>query len=269
MGRERRSGAADGWYAPPVERYFHVHPMKTAGGTLSWVLRRNLSGAAVYPGDHPGEEPYASKGSIKKLLELPPERRAALRAYTCHVPFYVAELVDPDLVTMTVLRDPVDRTISHLDQLSRLSPRYQGRHPEELYDDRQVFRRQIHNHQTRFFALTEADRAPDFRKPLDIDADRLALAKDNLERVDLVGLTEHLVDLLAELERRYGWDVDIPKVNEGSGARWDFSPSFRDRVAEDNAADMELYEHACRLDERRRAAAAGSGRQPLPGSRHG
>jgi hypothetical protein len=50
-------------------------------------------------------------------------------------------------------------------------------------------------------------------------------------------------DFLGQLHRRYGWDIKfIPRKNVGEPM--DVPPEFRQRIARDNALDMELYELA-------------------------
>ena len=47
------------------------------------------------------------------LLDLPPSRRERIRVYAGHFPFVAVELMGQEFVTMTVLRDPVERTLSY------------------------------------------------------------------------------------------------------------------------------------------------------------
>jgi hypothetical protein len=79
------------------------------------------------------------------------------------------------------------------------------------------------------------------------------VAKTNLERVDVLGLQERFPEFLHEMERSYGWRFRGAGDCEVGGAS-DVSPSFRRRIAQVNAADVEFYEHARRLWERRRAS---------------
>lgn len=56
------------------------------------------------------------------LAVLPDERRRRIRVYTGHFPYAAREILGGDIVTVTILRDPVKRTISLLRQFRRKAP---------------------------------------------------------------------------------------------------------------------------------------------------
>ena len=100
--------------------------MKTAGTTFVQSLREQFPGAAIYPSrgtdwDSPTDvEAYLS---IDRLLGLDAARTEQICIYTGHFPYMVRDLIDPSLLTLTLLRDPVERTISVLKQFKRLEER--------------------------------------------------------------------------------------------------------------------------------------------------
>ncbi len=78
---------------------------------------------------------------------------------------------------------------------------------------------------------------------INVDDERLAIAKKNLSAVDVVGVTEHYDRFLQQLVDRYGWEIKpIPHRHVGEVDA--ISPEFRNRIAHDNIFDMELYEYA-------------------------
>jgi hypothetical protein len=78
---------------------------------------------------------------------------------------------------------------------------------------------------------------------IDVDDQRLAIAKENLSAVEVVGVTEYYDRFLRQLVDRYKWKIkSIP--HRHAGERDAISPAFRNRIAIDNAFDMELYEYA-------------------------
>jgi hypothetical protein len=82
--------------------------------------------------------------------------------------------------------------------------------------------------------------------------ERLRIAKENLERVDVVGLAHRHDQFVEQVGCRLGSRLG-PAVNQRvSTEGWDVSRSFRDRIAGDNPAEMEFYEYALALHERRR-----------------
>ncbi len=193
-------------------------------------------------------------------------------------------MLDPDLVTLTLLRDPVDRTISLLKHFKRLSKHFAPMPLEEIYEDPFVFAQFVENHQTRMFAVTENDnldafgsandywgtaallgfdpgRSEDNQEPgvvdldraiaaakeLSIDEQRFETAKQHLEMVDVVGLNEHYDAFIDELRRRFGWwpsGLNTAGRANRSDEPWGAPDTLRIRIAEDNRFDMELYEHA-------------------------
>ena len=60
---------------------------------------------------------FRANVDVPHLVGISDERKARTRVYTGHFPYIATELLDVDTVTMTILRDPVDRVVSHLRQV--------------------------------------------------------------------------------------------------------------------------------------------------------
>ena len=89
--------------------------------------------------------------------------------------------------------------------------------------------------------------------PLDVDEERLDLAKTNLAKVDVLGIHERYDEFMDEVERRFGWRrYPIPNwhVSEPS----DVPAALQERIRADNALDLDLYEYAVELCNARRRA---------------
>jgi hypothetical protein len=95
----------------------------------------------------------------------------------------------------------------------------------------------------KMFAL-EADEMTDgMLTRLDFTPEHLTRALQRLHTVDVVGFQEQFDAFAGELTRRFGWEL-----GKNLNANWtqpvEVPASFRRRIAEDNALDVELYERA-------------------------
>jgi hypothetical protein len=237
-----------------VPRLFFVHIQKTAGGTLRQNILANLSPREVYPTGGPdrreGDEPMGLYWGIDRLVSLSPERRQEIRAYVGHFPYIASELLDLDLVTVTVLRDPVERTISYLKMRSE-APERRGMSIEQIYDDPFDFPCFIKDHQTKIFAMTRDDKLETFMDVIEVDRARLEIAKQNLQKTDIVGLQERYDEVLDAVGRRFGWTMGHVENTHVSKGEWTVSDALRARIAEDNQLDIEFYEFAQKLHSER------------------
>jgi Sulfotransferase family len=236
-------------------RIFFIHVMKTAGGSLLQQIIANYREDEIYPRPANDVDILGANYEIGYLLSLPAERRNRIRIFTGHFPYATVEMLGIEVATITILRDPVARTISYLRHCKKRHSQHRQLRLEEIYEDPMFFPFFIHNHQAKQFALTAADNPQSYMDVLEVDESRLKLAKANLEKVDVIGLQESYDELLVELALRFGWNR-APVEDRNVGRRGKVSRSFKARIAEDNAMDMEFYEHAVQLVERRRAAKA-------------
>jgi hypothetical protein len=240
------------------QRYFFIHVMKTAGTALARELKREFGHDAVYPQrglDWQSANDIEAYVSVPRLRNLSAERRATVKVYTGHFPYMARDVIGPDVVAFTLLREPVDRTVSVLKHFKRIE-RYQDRPLEEIYEELQVYRFFIENHQTKVFSLVAEDNAPAINCAIVTDDVRYARALDNLAHVDVVGLTESYEEFIEELRAKFGWWRNGPDLRRDvnvSRESWDVRPEFRDRIAADNAYDVEFYARATELVAHRRA----------------
>jgi hypothetical protein len=253
-------------------RFFFIHLMKTGGTSFVFQMLRNFEPDEAYPSaiDRNSPTDVTPYASIPKLLALSPERRARIRVYAGHLPYVASDLLGIDLVRLTLLRDPVDRSVSMLKHLKRLNERHASHTLDEIYDDDQAFRAFIENYQTKVFALTAEERAaaiagltdappaPDNRaRTASIDPQRFEHAKANLAKVDVIGLNERYGDFMEELRARFGWwpeGLNRHARANVSSEDWVASPELRRRIADENPYDMEFYEYAKELVEARRTS---------------
>ena len=185
------------------------------------------------------------------------------------------DLIAGDVKTITLLRDPVDRSVSVLKHFKRLHSRFHELPLDAIYDDPFVFEVFVANYQTKVFALTAADGPIAFASPLSFAAVRDALetapasvvsrpltnddlerAQANLGQVDVLGANEQFGDFVEELRARFGWLPAGAKrgVRENASSEpWVATDALRARIARDNAIDAEFFEYAQELIRRRRS----------------
>ena len=236
----------------PSERFFFVHVMKTGGSTFRRHIEKNFpSPGAVYPDPKLDANVREANILIDRLLQLPRERHDRIRAYTGHFPSVIPHMIDARLITLTLLRDPVARTISYLKHCKRYHPQHRDLALEEIYEDGFLFPTLIRDHQVKIFAMTMEDRLESYLDVIEIDDERLRIAESNLEQTDVVGVHERYEDFLADVQRRFDWEIRERSSWRVSDEGWDVGDSFRRRIAVDNAHDVTFYAFARELVERR------------------
>jgi len=224
-------------------RYFFVHLQKTAGTALWGLLRRQFGPDAVYPG--PVDEGNRNAVvDVEHLLRRFAADRDQLRVLTGHFPLCTCDLLDAPFSTFTVLREPVERTLSFLRQQQEAPGPFHGRPLEEIYADPLRLLSLIHNHMVKMLSLTADEMDAGAMTLVEFDDARLETAKRNLaERIDLYGFQEEFDRFCGRLDDRFGWDLGQPWVTNTT-APVEVSDEFRARVAHDNHLDVELYRWA-------------------------
>jgi hypothetical protein len=225
-------------------RFFFVHVQKTAGTALFKRLKRHFGDRAVYPdasdGDVVADVPQLSVDVLQARWRV---RRDEIRVVTGHFPLCTTELLGERFTTLTVLREPVERTLSYLRHHRMLTPADREKPLEVVYEDEFRYQTLIHNHMVKMFSLTPREMTDGALTPVRFTPAHLDRAKQQLTTVNLIGLQEDFEEFCDDLQQRLGWNLGGPlQANRTEPA--EVSISFRDRIAEDNSMDVELYEHA-------------------------
>ena len=243
--------------ADQESRFFFAHVQKAAGTSLIVRLRRQFRREQIYPDTSDvaaaaaaSTEPHLPRLGptllVSQLLDRYQARRDQIRVVTGHFPLRTTELLGDRFTTITIVRDPVERTLSALRHHQLRTPADRDRSLEELYDDPIRFHGLIHNHMVKLFSLSPEEILAGDGIMAHVEpftSARLEEAKVRLAGVDVLGLHDHLEELGGELEARFGWSLG-QGVHANRTDPVVVPASFRARIAADNEMDAELYEHA-------------------------
>ena len=217
---------------------------KTGGISLYMRFQREFGERGVYPDASDGDPATVSPQlMVPVLLRRWEARRDQIRVVTGHFPLCTLELLDAEFRTLTLLREPVARTLSYLRHHRETTPGDTELSLERIYDDPGNFGHFIQNHMVKMMSLRTSEMTDGMMTTVDLDSQRLQTAKEALAEMDAFGLQEELEAFAERLQRAYGWRLG-PPVHENTTAPIEVPASFRRRIAEDNHLDMELYEHA-------------------------
>ncbi len=259
---------------PDSDIVFFVHVMKTGGTTALQSLRRTYPAEARYP-EGGIDSLIAAKGAPQALFDLEAQRREGLRFIAPHVPLSAALQFQREAqrnVNITlVLRDGLDRAVSHLRQVARrFDYAYSYR---ELLDLPLLGNFFFSNHQTRaltagvndwplweacFSALgmleSYLDGELDSFAVAPVPESGLPVAIASLGALDVLGLQEDFDNWWQRCHRRYGWSqTPIADVNVGAAQEPAEAPSIPasilDELRERNRLDTQLYAAARKLQQ--------------------
>src|SRR5712691_2422421 len=212
------------------------------------ILRHHYRGG----GFHGGGNVFAGSEEIEPRLRLI-AAKPHVRAVSGHMTFGLAERLLPTARYVVVLRDPVERTLSHHNVLprSRPGPAVAGLRRTGLVP---AWLPPAPSGLTIAEALAEGGYIPDNLQTrmlcgivspyAELPADALERAKQNLrERFAFVGTTERFEELLALLNLSLGWPTIAYKrsrARPGRAARHELAPEVLALIEERTALDREL-----------------------------
>lgn len=240
--------------------YVFLHVPKTGGTTIIRHLRTHLAWDREFVHLGTWGNNFREQHDRIPFEERPPEQRNLTRVLAGHqARFGIHRLVDRDPRYFTVLREPADRIVSAYN--FRMTQDHADISFDEWYAD--YPRNNSFKWLRVAFNLVGADAFPETREMM-------------RKELWFVGLTERLNDDLPFLFRALGtppeWidqrvattdsedlagmesgdeEVPLSHASHTVHKRLEMTDALRDRLHEDNARDLKLYEIGRRLHERR------------------
>lgn len=225
------------------ELLFFIHLPKTAGTSFRNMLFRVIGQEHIFP----NWQDLANNGGLYPTLAEYQDRLQhpdlQLRLLSGHIPFILGEWWPGPKKYLVFLRDPVERTISHLQHLQRDHPTLRGKPLEQIF--RQTL---IHtaNLQTIYFGDRHLQEELLFSRPRRLEPRHLDIAKENLSRCAFVGITEEFSASIHLAERVLGVRLGQPIHANVThpGQENPAGESLRDLIRPHLALDEELYAFA-------------------------
>ena len=231
---------------------FFQHIPKTGGLSLIAFLDSQFAEDEIFP--------LHSGGSEGEIAKFTPEQLQRFRLIRGHFRFGpydngIYRYFTQNPIRITFLREPISRTISAYRHQRRIQKFGEETTLEDYLTDPQ-YARFVVDLQTRLtVGKIKAGTADWTDKEMLPDSVLLQVAKENLEYMAFVGLTERFKASMQLLCHTFDWRMpqDIPQIN-ASPEPFDPStlpPSTLEIIKEKTRLDAELYEFATRLFQER------------------
>ena len=227
-----------------MEALRFLHIPKTAGTTFTEILKRQYLGAQSFSltGD--------TVSVIKRFETLSSYDREQVKLFTGHAPIITGVDRADNATTITFLRNPINRVKSFCQHVSEgKSPHLIDNFPPETFsldaflasEDEELSNLQtkmLINQGSYASALAINNMSPSEAK---------GVALDNLfNKISHFGLQEYFDESLIIFSSAFNWRMPlyISKNIKSTNKLIQFEPHHLKRIAELNAIDMEVYEHA-------------------------
>lgn len=180
-----------------------LHTPKAAGSTLNTIIDRQFLPSVIFKINN--SDVQKSINEFKNIVE---EKRIKIRCLMGHMPFGLHRYLPQPSIYVTLLRNPIDRVISHYYFVLRNPNHY-------LYEKvtsnnmslkdyvSSAISPELTNGQTRL--ISGVERVDSINGDEFVSADILEIAKKNLQDYFVVGLSEKFDESLILFKRILGW----------------------------------------------------------------
>lgn len=240
-----------------------VHMPKAGGSTLQEIMRRQFPQTATF--NIAGESVETVQASVDRLRQMPEAERAQIACVMGHVPFGLHQWLPGAPRYLTMLRDPVERTIS--DYFFALNTPghvlFERMRRGRLSIEDFVALREEQGYRNMYCRLLSGVAAWDqlADTPRALPSAALGAAQENLKRhFSLVGITERFDESLVLAQTALGWkrlSYERANVTHDKPEQTVLTEKALDAIHRHNQMDICLYEFALRLMDVRTAAEEG------------
>jgi Galactose-3-O-sulfotransferase len=217
-----------------------LHVPKTAGTTLNRLIEWEYDLFEMYSVD-----PVFFRWSAAHLRRLAKERLGRIRVFKGHMLFGLHEVLPQPATYITVLRDPIERTLSafYFMRSYKLHPLYWKFRRQNWTLEDFVRKLPRENVQCKIVAGAVYEGR--------CTAEIFEQAKENLRLYfSVVGLSERFEETLALMKLRFGWKLKSYasfNVTRARPRKCDLSQSMLQLITEKNSFDVMFYNYAARL----------------------
>lgn len=240
----------------PDDTLYFLHIHKTAGSSLREYIQSKF----------PIPKISRLRWELPFLVNAPRETLAQWRVFCGHYGYYLEGILGRPVVHVTMLRDPVERTISAFYDQKWREDLWLHDHIKDMtledYVFDQIGTREVMNFQTRTMAFDSVEehlkgyaelwRDPERTREVLGSAEMLELAKRRIAACACVGFQDRFQDSMRLLAYTFGWarPESEPRKNIRRTQREVLSDRALERIREITALDQALYDFARERFER-------------------
>lgn len=221
-------------------RVLFDHLPKCGGSTVTKYLYKQYRSHQIFQIN--GRRPH---DSVVEFCSLPEKIRHQYRLILGHLAHELLDEVHADTISITILREPIDRIISHYYYVLRDTGHYLHQKVIDQNMDLKAYVTsglsfELCNWYTTHFSGWKFDQAK-------ADPERaVQIAFDTIEqRYDLVGFLDNLEELMNQLKNLARYKVrfenDLFNKTSDRPSREEIDPSTIELIRKSNAIDIELY----------------------------
>ena len=229
-----------------------MHMPKAAGSTLQRIIDRQYEGQKIFNID--GNSIQSVQASIDRLRALSEAERSEIRCLKGHVPFGVGQWLRSPVRYITMFREPVARAISDYNFAMSTPEHILYKELNEkamtlLQDVEMRARLGFANMYTRL--LSGCVSWDNFMLSGDLPQDALEIAKENMRKCAVVGITERFDESILLFKKRLGWsDCNYARENVTPSvrvSRHQISGEAEEAIREYCKLDIELYRYCLEI----------------------